>query len=148
MIFPRLVDLWMEMMRRHHEFETAHGPSAHRRHRLIKAICNCICEIRNPIVILAEDGKEIGAYCCAYVCQNLPMFIPSRNLVIFPTSAVTPSWQRRGVGTQLLEYTKKWFRACGIKSLQLQFYSNNSLGREFWKSKGFASFVERDWLDL
>ncbi len=143
---PRLVDLWMEMMGQHHEFEprmelTALAPSAYRSYLLL--------HLRSPksLVALIEDGEKVQGFCCAYVCNNLPMFKPS-EFGYLSDIYVAPDLQRQGVGTQLLDYVSDWLKGVGITCLQLQVYRKNEKGRRFWEKKGFEPYFDRMWRDL
>lgn len=143
---PRLVELWLEMMEEHHAFEprmvlTSVAPATYRTYLQL--------HLQSPrsMVVLDEADGETRGFCCAYVCQNLPMFAPAEFGYVSDLAVAAP-YRGRGIGTELLEHVKKWFRSFGIECLQLQVYSNNERGREFWKSKGFTCYVERHWLDL
>ena len=143
---PRLVDLWMEMMARHHEFEprmvlAPTAPAAYHSYLLL----HC----RNPksIVALAEVEGETVGFCCAYVCLNLPMFAPP-EFGFISDLLVTAAKQRAGIGTALFDHVVEWFKGRGAGCVQLQVYHQNALGEAFWRSKGFTPFFERMWLDV
>lgn len=143
---PRLVDLWMEMMAQHHKFEprielTRLAPSAYRSYLLL--------HLRSPksIVILVENAQGIHGFCCAYICNNLPMFKPS-EFGYLSDIYITESLQRQGVGSQLLDFVSGWLKEIGIKCLQLQVYRKNEKGHQFWKNKGFEPYFDRMWLNL
>jgi len=145
---PRLVELWMEMMHVHEGFDsrvvlTPGAPDAYKSYLASHARSS------KSVVVLAEedDGGGVVGFCCAYMCQNLPTFIPAEFGYISDL-VVAPARQGRGIGTQLLNYVKDWFQRYAISCIQLQVYSNNGPGRRFWAAKGFKPFVERQWLDL
>ena len=136
----------MEMMRQHSAFEprvvlTPNAPSFYKDYLLR--------HIRSPksIVVLAEEEGRIVGFCCAYMCQNLPMFSPSEFGYVSDL-AVTEDYQKKGIGSAILQNVTNWFKRYDIDCIQLQVYSQNALGRKFWQSKGFTSFVERHWLDI
>ena len=144
---PRLVEIWMEMMRTHHEFEPrmmlsrAAGPA-------YQSYLTLHCRSAKSIVALdEEEGAGIVAFCCAYMCLNLPMFDPPEFGYISDL-VVTPAWQGHGIGTALLDHVTDWFKRYDLKCMQLQVYHHNEKGQQFWRSKGYESFVERLWLDV
>ena len=102
---PRLVELWMEMMHDHHAFEprmvlTKFADSAYQSYLLLHM------RSAKSLVVLDEQEEGIVAFCCAYICQNLPMFEPSEFGYISDL-VVTASWQSKGIGTTLLKYVKE-----------------------------------------
>lgn len=143
---PRMVEIWMEMMREHERFDnrlvlTSNAASSYQNYLLM--------HIRSPksIVVVAEDEGRIVGFCCAYMCANLPMFQPSEFGYISDL-AVDGACQRQGLGSQILDYVTEWFSRYAIRCIQLQVYSNNEQGKQFWSSKGYKPFVERRWLGL
>jgi GNAT superfamily N-acetyltransferase len=143
---PRLVELWMEMMNDHHDFEprmelSKVADSAYQSYLLLHT------RSAKSLIVLDEQDEGIVGFCCAYICQNLPMFEPSEFGYISDL-AVTAAWQAKGIGTSLLKYTEEWFKKYNMNSLHLQVYSKNRKGKRFWEGKGFEPFVERLWLDL
>jgi GNAT superfamily N-acetyltransferase len=131
-----LVDLWMEMMRGHEAFDprvvlTSSAPSDYQSYLAMH-----IRAPRSLVILTEEEGRIIG-FCCAYVCQNLPMFTPA-EFGFISDLAVTPDWQKRGIGSRMLEYVKDWLRRQDITCMQLQVYTNNASGKQFWHAKGLA----------
>ena len=143
---PCLVDLWLDMMRDHEGFEP--------RLRLTSAAgfayqSYLTLHLRSPksIVVLAREGGRTAGFCCAYVCQNLPMFLPAEFGYVSDLF-VLPDFRRQGAGTALLSRVTEFFRAAGVACAQLQVYRQNESGRAFWEGKGFEPFFDRMWLDL
>ena len=144
---PRLVELWMEMMRGHEDFDprvvlTAKAATAYRDY-----LQSHMRSAKSVVVVAEAEGDGVVGFCSAYMSRNLSMFAPEEFGYISDL-AVAPSYQRRGVGTQLLEYVTEWFRRYDIRCVQLQVYSHNRVGRDFWAARGFKPFVERQWLEL
>ena len=143
---PRLVEIWMGMMREHERFDarlvlTSNAASSYQNYLMM--------HIRSPksIVVVAEEEGLIAGFCCAYMCANLPMFQPPEFGYISDL-AVDGACQRQGLGSQILDYVTEWFSRYAIRCIQLQVYSNNEPGKQFWSSKGYKPFVERRWLGL
>jgi GNAT superfamily N-acetyltransferase len=143
---PILAEMWMDMMREHQEFEpridlTDEAQFAYQSYLMM--------HYHNPksLVAIAEaEGKTI-AFCCAFACQNLPMFLPG-EFGYLSDIFVVPEFRRLGAGTQLLDRVREWFRGQGIRSLHLQVYNGNANGMCFWDSMGFEPFFQRMSLDL
>jgi len=143
---PRLVELWSEMMRQHREFEprvelTPIAPAAYQSYLLAH------CRGAKSLILIAENEEGIQGFCCAYVCQNLPMLAPGEFGYI-SDMYVAPAFQSQGIGSEMLARIRSWFQERGQKSIQLQVYRENEKGIAFWKAKGFRPFFERMWLDI
>jgi ribosomal protein S18 acetylase RimI-like enzyme len=143
---PAIADLWIEMMREHEAFEprlriTPHAVYAYHSYLML--------HVRGPksVVVVMEDGGTIIGFCCAYVCQNLPMFLPAEFGYVSDIY-VCPAYQHQGVGERLMRYIRQFFKGCGVQSVQLQVYRHNPKGQAFWKKQGFENFFDRMWLDL
>ena len=142
-----LTDLWMRMMAEHASFEP--------RLRLAPAArtayyCYLELHCRGPrsLVLLAEEtGGTVHGFCCAYVCQNLAMFLPAEMGYVSDLYLV-PEARGKGLGREIMTMVLDWFRGQGVSSVQLQAYGANGAGRAFWKAMGFDPFFERMNLDL
>ena len=99
------------------------------------------------MVVLAENEDGIAGFCCAYVCQNLPMFLPAEFGYVSDLY-VQPGFQRQGVGARMMQYVRNFFKGCGVTSIQLQVYRKNPKGKAFWDRQGFHNFFDRMWLDI
>ena len=141
-----LADLWMAMMEEHRGFEprldlSRTAAASYRSYLMLH------CRGPKSLVLLAEDGWDIQGYCCAYVCQNLPMFEPAEFGYISDLYVV-PTVRGQGVGTQLLNHVQDWLRQCGVTCIQLQVYYRNERGKVFWQGRGYEPFFGRMWLGL
>ena len=97
---------------------------------------------------MAETGEgELAGFCLATINRNLPMFLPPRYGYLSDL-VVAPSMRRRGIGRQLVHAVVQWLGQEGIESIQLQVYSQNQDGAQFWKAMGFHSYYDRMWFDL
>jgi GNAT superfamily N-acetyltransferase len=141
-----VVDLWLEMMAEHEAFDprvrlSISARSAYRNYALYHI------EREDAPVFVVEKRGEIIAYCLAYCARSLPMFRPS-SYGFISDLVVGRAWRRQGLGTALLERVRAWFAGRGIRSLQLQVYSRNAPGLQFWQRVGFSPFVHGMWMGL
>ena len=143
---PALVELWLDMMRDHEAFEPKIrlSPSAGYAYQSYLAL-----HLRSPksIVVLARQGRRTVGFCCAYVCQNLPMFLPAEFGYVSDLF-ILPGFRRQGVGSALMDRVTGFFSQAGVACAQLQVYRRNQGGRAFWERRGFEPFFDRMWLDL
>ena len=95
-------------------------------------------ELTSPFVEtrVAEYNGRIVGYITYEVIHNASTGWV-RNL------AVDPSYQGRGVGTQLLDAVLSEFRAMGLKRSRIETLSSNDRARAFYRKKGFQEVIER-----
>lgn len=141
-----IVALWMAMMREHESFDPRvqladTADDAYRqyaRHYIARG---------GAAVFVAEHQREVVGFSLAYRARNLPMFRPV-YFGYLSDLVVREPWRGRGLGTALLEATKRWFRQRGIAHIQLQVYSRNTSGLAFWHKTGLSDFVHGLWLEI
>ena len=85
---------------------------------------------RNPetCFVAIEEGRIIGAILTGH---------DGRRGYISHT-AVSPSYQRKGVGKQLVETALNALRAQGINKVNLVVFARNESGNSFWEKLGFT----------
>lgn len=81
------------------------------------------------------------------VLDNLKRRLEKRYAVFSPMTQgtcgyladmyVLPDYRRQGIGSRLFDSAHKWFRENGVGKVELNVLAQNSVGRNFWKSKGF-----------
>ena len=54
-------------------------------------------------------------------------------------TAVSPSFQKQGIGTQLVETALEALRTAGINKVALVVFSRNAAGNDFWERIGFEA---------
>ena len=94
-----------------------------------------------------RGGPRVAGFCLLLINRNLPMFLPARYGYLSDL-AVDPAWRRQGIGKALLGEVKRWLAEKEISTIQLQVYSKNAPGAEFWRAAGFGAFYDRLWLGL
>ena len=141
-----IVDIWMEMMREHERFEknVQLAPTASQAYQQYASFH--VLQ-KDSVVIVAEKDQEVIGFCLAYKTKNLPMFKPEFYGYLSDI-AVRPGMQRSGIGKVILTRIIDWFRANGVKNIQLQVYEQNKPGKKFWEENEFRRYVRGLWLDL
>ena len=85
---------------------------------------------RNPdtCFIAVEQGNIIGAILTGH---------DGRRGYISHT-AVSPAYQRQGIGKQMVETALNALKAQGINKVNLVVFANNDKGNAFWEKMGFT----------
>ncbi|HUT25725.1 MAG TPA: GNAT family N-acetyltransferase [Sumerlaeia bacterium] len=143
---PRVVQLWLEMMRQHREFE----PRIELSSAVVAAYQSYLMlHARNEksLLLVAENADGLQGFCCAYVCANLPMFAPA-EFGLISDIYLRPAFRGQGHGTDMVRRAMDLFQRHGVRAVHLQVYHKNERGKAFWRARGFEPFVDRMALDL
>jgi len=64
--------------------------------------------------------------------------------------AVSPEWQRQGVGQRLMDWLERTIRVAGIARVSLEVRLHNGAARRFYRRRGFrdAQFLPRYYVGL
>ncbi len=54
---------------------------------------------------------------------------------------VADSWRGRGIGRELYETLRDWFRARGLHAIEVQVVRANPASQAFWRKMGFGDFL-------
>ena len=86
---------------------------------------------RNPDTCFAaeEDGRVVGVILAGH---------DGRRGYVYHT-AVSPAYQRRGVGAKLADAALEALRDAGITKVALVAFSRNEAGNAFWEKMGFSA---------
>ena len=85
---------------------------------------------RNPdtCFVAEEDGRVVGVILAGH---------DGRRGYIYHT-AVSPAYQRQGIGAKLVEAALEALRAEGVNKVALVAFSRNGVGNAFWERMGFT----------
>ena len=101
---------------------------------------------RATVVVAVKDNQIIG-YCLAFHLERPPIMV-TRDYGIIYDITVDSENRRKGIGTQLFQTVKKWFKERGIKHIELNVINVNSEGRDFCKKIGLKPCTELYYQDL
>ncbi|MFP4381657.1 MAG: N-acetyltransferase family protein [Candidatus Sumerlaeia bacterium] len=144
---PTIVDMWMQMMDEHQGFDPRVRLSASARYSYESYVMLHIRGPKSMVIIAEKEGAGIVGFCCAYVCQNLPMFEP-QEFGFISDIFVLPEHRKTGVGQAIVEKVRLFFRGFELENIQLQVYNRNERGMRFWKKCGFEPYFQRMCLEL
>ena len=143
----QLVECWLRMMQEHQEFEPRIEMSSMADASYQSYLMLHLRSGKSRILVLVEEDGSIKGFICAYICQNLPMFLPAEFGYVSDLY-VEPDYAGQGWGSKLMDETSAWFRKVGQTCVQLQVYDKNKRGKKFWETRGYQPFFERMWINL
>jgi GNAT superfamily N-acetyltransferase len=136
-----MVELWKEFMDLHAALQPFWTRDP-RGHEAWTGFARQHVEDADKLALVAvEDGQTIG-YALAAVLEYPPVLTTSRYGMIRDT-AVTAAHRGRGAGRALCEAMEQWFRARGVRHVELHVSTANAGARRFWRRMGFDDFVEK-----
>jgi ribosomal protein S18 acetylase RimI-like enzyme len=94
------------------------------------------------LLAIAEHDSTIVGYCLASRRQQ-PLIFEHQVYGFISEFHVLPSFRRRGIGSSLFTYTRKWFGEQGISRIELVTINANDGSNAFWQRMGSRSYAER-----
>lgn len=93
----------------------------------------------SSLTLVAKDDKRIIGFLSGFVKYLFPWFnIKKVGHISF--MFIDENYRRKGVGKQLINEAKAWFKNQGLSYIELYVNEGNSNGLSFWKSVGFLDF--------
>ncbi len=143
---PAVVALWEELM----DFHRAKDPFFERAPNGSNLFARFVEEnIRNDaacVLVAVVEGRIVGY--CQGILERHPAVIaePEHGQVL--DFVVTASYQGTGIGTQMFETLREWFRREGIRRLEVRHSMFNETAARFWPRMGFKPYLQTLFMEL
>jgi ribosomal protein S18 acetylase RimI-like enzyme len=134
---PAIVELWKELSDYVYEFDP-HYKRSEDAHVKFERFLREVMESYKSLVLVAPEGKELVGFCIAYVTEHRVLHETKFGFIsdIF----VKGQYRGRGLGTEMIEETKKWFEELHIARIELRLSTKNKIGNAFWRKHGFIDY--------
>lgn len=97
---------------------------------------------REICAVAEQEGKFVGELSMMTQNANIPAaVIPNKRVYLFGLR-ILPEFQRRGIGTALLEYAISLCVKRGIFEFTIGVEQDNEIARKLYKKLGFTPFLE------
>ncbi|MFG1691583.1 GNAT family N-acetyltransferase, partial [Gemmatimonadota bacterium] len=93
------------------------------------------------LLLVAEMDGEVVGFLNGELLEYPPCF-EHRSHGFIDNMAVSPQWQRIGLGTALLEKGMAWFSAKGVPTVEGKVHLSNPLAMGFWQKTGFEPYMQ------
>lgn len=94
-------------------------------------------DIRNWAFYMAFlDDMPIGAMTVLYQCPEIIMLNGRDDISLLWDIRVDPEYQKRGVGSTLLNIAQKWSKEKGVRQLKIECQNNNVAACKFYHQQG------------
>ena len=136
----RVVELWAEMVDFHARYDPRYlrkdgsddGFAGHLHSHLDDA---------DYLLLVAEIDGEVVGFLNGELLEYAPCF-EHRSHGFIDNLAVSPQWQRTGLGTALLERGMAWFSAKGVSTVEGKVLLSNPLAMGFWQKTDFEPYMQ------
>jgi len=135
-----IVKLWKDLMDFHQKRDrhftcSPSGPSI-----FAKFVADQL-EKEDSLVLVAEEGGAIVAYCLAITGTHSPVFAKPRHAEIIDLF-VSQSHRQRGIGGRLVREVEHWFSQRGIDRIEARVAARNEVSTQFWRKVGYQPYTE------
>lgn len=93
----------------------------------------------NMAVLVAEQEKTIIGYTFGQIMRRPTL--ASGDCGYVADVCVEEAWRGQGIGRQLYEHLRAWFRANGITAIEVQVVRANPASQAFWRKMGYSEFL-------
>jgi GNAT superfamily N-acetyltransferase len=143
---PAIVRLWEELMDFHRmrdPFFTRARNGADLFRRFVEQ--NLDNDAACVLVAVAEDG--IVGYCQGMLDHHPPALAePHYGQVL--DFMVTAGHRNSGIGRQMFEALRQWFRREGVRRIEVRHSTYNEVAVRFWPRMGFKPYLQTLYMEL
>jgi len=143
---PGIVRLWEELMDYHRAIDpfytrARNGADLFRRFAEQNIDDDAAC----VLVAVEEDG--IVGYCQGLLDHHPPALAePEYGQIL--DFMVTASQRHTGIGSQMFETLREWFRKQGIRRIEVRHSTFNKAAGQFWPKMGFRPYLQTLFMEL
>lgn len=135
---PGIITVWKEFVEYHSQLDPFFILQDNSDSRFITYIENQIHSSKSLLLVGLDDNDVVG-YSLAQIKMYPPLFQQTLYGYISDL-AVKLEYMRNNTGDLLLAGMIKWFKSKHIERVELQVFSHNKLGNNFWKKHGFKEY--------
>ena len=141
---PEITKLWMEFMYFNAEIEPFDTSGDNVLTQVETHLKNKIAS-DDSLVLVAIDNKVVG-YSISEITKKPPS-VRKKNLGIIYDMAITANQRGKGIGKEMLDRIKAWFKDRDIKRIEISAVTKNTIGNKFWREQGFKDSEEIMYLE-
>ena len=134
---PRLVELWIEFMDHHVQYDSAYARSGDAVDNWVKYIESKFSD-DNCRIFVAETGGQVVGYVGAVVKEYPPVFEVLKYGFI-EEIAVTREFRHRGVGKGLAGAAEEWLRSTGVTRFDVKIDVANEASMALFQGRRFEA---------
>ena len=136
----RVVEIWIGFLDFHARLDPRFARKAGSEREFAQHLERRLAE-EDCLLLVAEVEEGVVGYLNGELGSYPPCFAQTAHGVI-QDLAVDPPWQRRGLGTALLQAAMVWFQQKGVSAVETGVLAKNPLATGFWKRAGFEPYMQ------
>ncbi|MBN2348052.1 MAG: GNAT family N-acetyltransferase [Bacteroidales bacterium] len=136
-----ITEIWIELMNYHNDLNDffaikENGPV------IFKNYIESLMDSENHMICIAIDKKNrITGYALAEIAEHPPVLKNTRHCVLSDI-AVSQKFRHKGIGKQIMEYVINWAKKKDTHRIELQVLEHNHSSIEFYRNRGFETFMQ------
>ncbi|MBN2076323.1 MAG: GNAT family N-acetyltransferase [Dehalococcoidales bacterium] len=142
---PEITKLWMEFMYFNTDIEPFDTSGDNVLTQVETHLRKKIASDDSLVLVAMDDQKAVG-YSISKITR-MPPFSRGKTIGIIYDMAITASHRRKGIGKEMLESIKAWFKERNVKRIELSVVTKNTIGNSFWKEQGFQDYEQILYID-
>jgi GNAT superfamily N-acetyltransferase len=142
---PEIIKLWMEFMYFNAEIEPFDTSGDNVLTQVETHLRNKITSDGSLVLVATAEQKVVG-YSISEITQKPPSS-RKKNLGIIYDMAITAEQRGKGIGKEMLDRIKAWFKDRKIKRIEISPVTKNTIGKSFWQEQGFKDFEDIMYLE-
>ena len=137
---PEIIKLWMEFMYFNADIEPIDSSGD-------KVLTQVETHLKNRItsddslILVATDNNKVVGYSISEITRKRPS-TRKENFGIIYDMAITADQRGKGIGKEMLDRIKAWFKDHDIKRIEISTVTKNTIGKKFWREQGFQEYKE------
>lgn len=132
---PGMTRLWMEFM----YFNSAAEPYDTKGQNVLSQVANHFkSKIKSPdsLLLVALESDNVVGYSYSEVAAKSALD-PDVTVGYIYDMAVTPQYRKKGIGREMLERIRTWFRSRNVREIELSAITRKIIDKSFWEKQGF-----------
>ena len=142
---PEITKLWMEFMYFNAEIEPFDTSGDKVLTQVETHLKNKITSDDSLILVAIESNKVVG-YSISEITRKRPS-TRKKTLGIIYDMAITTDQRGKGIGKEMLDRIKAWFKDRDTKRIEISAVTKNTIGNTFWREQGFKDSEEIMYLE-
>ncbi|UCD09629.1 MAG: GNAT family N-acetyltransferase [Dehalococcoidales bacterium] len=137
---PEITKLWIEFMYFNTEIEPFDTSGDNVLTQVETHLRNKITSDDSLVLVAMDDQKVVG-YSISQITR-MPPFSRGNTVGVIYDMAITASHRRKGIGKEMLDGIKTWFKERDIKRIEISVVTKNTIGDSFWREQGFQDYEQ------
>ena len=137
---PEITKLWMEFMYFNAKIEPFDTSGDKVLTQVETHLRNKITSDDSLVLVALDDQKTVG-YSISQITR-MPPFSRGKTIGVIYDMAVTASHRKKGIGREMLDRIKAWFKEHEVKRIEISVVTKNTIGSSFWRDQGFQDYEQ------